>query len=399
MTTAHDSDHLDQYRWLLSDAGMAALDRIRELRERGESTLRISERLRGEIDPDLVALALTQHELRDRAAAKFTDADRLFFTREGLEQATSDVIATHRARRFAGITSVVDLCCGIGGDLMALAQVDGITHLSGVDLDPVHLLLAGTNVDVVAPGRSPDLICADVREVDLSPYEGVFIDPARRDVRGRLGGITSEPPLEWALALARTIPPVGIKTAPGIPHELVPDGWELETIALGPDIKEAVLWSPALAARTRTASVISGREIHQLGSVPGDPVPVREPMPGAWLLDPNPSVTRAGLVEDLARSIDAAKVDEEIAFLVADRPVETPFARVLPIIDALPWHEKRLKARLRELDAGPVDIRRRGLPGDVDRLTKRLRGKGSRRLAIAMTRVRNAPWAIICDVE
>src|SRR5690606_37368958 len=104
--------------------------------------------------------------------------------------------------------------------------------------------------------------------------------------------------------------------------------------------------------------------IHQFLTTPGAPVPLTEPTKGRFLLDPNPAITRAGLVEDLARQLDASKIDDDIAFLVADTPVETPFARSLPIIDALPWHEKKLRARLKDLGAGPVDIRRRGLAGD-----------------------------------
>jgi hypothetical protein len=49
------------------------------------------------------------------------------------------------------------------------------------------------------------------------------------------------------------------------------------------------------------------------------------------------------------------------------------------------------------MDAGPVDIRRRGLAGDVDLITKRLRGKGSTPYTIAMTRVMDRPWALVCE--
>ncbi|HWV24391.1 MAG TPA: hypothetical protein VNZ58_09375, partial [Thermomicrobiales bacterium] len=138
--------------------------------------------------------------------------------------------------------------------------------------------------------------------------------------------------------------------------------------------------------------------IHQLRPVFDKPDSRTIPRAGNWLLDPNPAITRAGLVEDLACILGTRMIDDEIAFLVSERHIETPFARVLPIVDALPWHEKRLKQRLRELDAGAIDIRRRGLAGDVNAITKRLRGKGSRRLVVAMTRVAGEPWAIICDI-
>lgn len=391
------SDDLERYTWLLSGAGASLLQHIDELGDGGMPDLRIAEKLRQDHPADRVALAMTQRDLRQRARVKLAHADRLFFTREGLEQATSDRIANHRACRFASTPRVVDLCCGIGGDLMALAGIDSIEHIAAVDLDPVHLLLAKTNVAALSPERDLDLIQADVRDVDLTGVDGVFIDPARRSTHGRLGGITSEPPLEWATALVDHVPAVGIKTAPGIPHELIPEAWELETIALGLDLKEAVLWSPPLAHGLRSATVIDNDTVHHLTSRPGDPVSLVTPVAGEWLLDPNPAVTRAGLVEDLARETGASKIDTEIGFLVSERAVCTPFARCLRIVAALPWHEKRVRAELRALDAGPIDIRRRGLAGDVDAITKRLRGKGSRRFTVAMTRVDNSPWAIICE--
>jgi hypothetical protein len=389
---------VDRYAWLLSPDGLALLERVIALTEQGIPDLRIAEQLRASSPADRVALAMTQRDLREKARAKFGQADQLYFTREGLEQATSDRIATHRASRFHSRRDVIDLCSGIGGDLMALSLLPGVEDLAAVDLDPVHLMLAAANVAAIAPRQTIRTIQSDVRDVDLSSFDGVFIDPARRSAAGRLGGILSEPPLEWAISLAEGGRAVGIKTAPGIPHHLVPAGWELELIAIGPDLKEAVLWSPAFAESRRTATVIGSETTHQLREIPGAPVSLTIPNPGQWLIDPNPAVTRAGLVEDLARQLGAMKIDEEIAFLVGNGPIETPLARALPIIEALPWHEKHLKSRLRELDAGAVDIRRRGLAGDVDKITKRLRGKGSRRLAIAMTRVAGEPWAIVCDI-
>src|SRR5512132_2845486 len=50
--------------------------------------------LRRRYDAELVAAAVTQVRLRTRARAKFgADADRMFFTAEGLEQATRAAVA------------------------------------------------------------------------------------------------------------------------------------------------------------------------------------------------------------------------------------------------------------------------------------------------------------------
>ncbi|MGH3867634.1 MAG: THUMP-like domain-containing protein [Pseudonocardiaceae bacterium] len=232
----------------------------------------------------------------------------------------------------------------------------------------------------------------DVRDVDLSGMDAVFIDPARRAGGHRMRAGDSEPPLSWSTSLVDRVETVGIKAAPGIAHEEIPAGWEVEFIADRRDLKEATLWSPALAAGTSRATILP--EGHVLVPLPGDEVEHRGP--GAFLLDPNPAVTRAGLVEDLARGLGAWKIDPRIAFLSSDEPLRTPFARTLRMLDSGPWDQKALAPQLRALDIGAVDIRRRGLAGNVEDLHRQLKLRGTRRATLVMTRVNDRPWALIC---
>jgi hypothetical protein len=44
-----------------------------------------------------------------------------------------------------------------------------------------------------------------------------------------------------------------------------------------------------------------------------------------------------------------------------------------------------------------VDIRRRGLAGDVDDLRRRLRLDGEHRATVILTRVLDQPWALVCS--
>ena len=384
------------FQALQTAEGRRVLDELRDLEPTAATGIAVATRLRKRFPPDLVAAALTLHEVRVRAQSKFTRADELWLTRAGLEQATSEVIAAWRARRFRDTAKVADLCCGIGGDLIGLAQRSDAGTVLAIDRDPLHLAMAHANADVYGVRDRVEFREADVREVDLSSCGGVFIDPARRAGQDRFATGQSEPPLDWSFALGDRVASVGIKAAPGIPHGIVPAGWELEMIALGAELKEAVLWSPSVAQATASATVIRDDGVHHLRPVPGDPVLARTPEAGEVLLDPNPAITRAGLVEDLARCAGADKLDDKLAFLVSASEVSTPFARSLPIVASMPWHEKQVRARLRELDAGPIDVRRRGLAGDVDAIAKRMRGRGSRSFTLAMTRVRDQPWAIIC---
>ena len=381
-------DAVARFAALLAPEGQELLGKLREAG--GSATdLRLGTELRAAYPVDLVVDALAQHELRLRARAKFSRAMDMFFTRAGLEQASAEVIASHRLARYTGAGLVADLCCGIGGDLTALAAG---RRVLAVDRDPLHLRMALANAGAHGVAAGVTAVAADVRDASLRGVEAVFIDPARRAGQRRLRAGDSEPPLAWCLSLADTVARTGIRAAPGLPRDAVPPAWELEFIAVGRDLKEAVAWSPALATAATRATVLPGG--HTLTPGTGGPVPVRAP--GGFLLDPSPAVTRAGVVEDLARLAGAWKIDEQIAFLSADTAVHTPFARTLQVIDSAPWHQRRLPARLRALDVGAVDIRRRGLAGDVAELHRQLRLSGSRRVTLVMTRVQDRPWALVC---
>jgi predicted O-methyltransferase YrrM len=399
---------------LLTPRGQELLARLAAEPDAG--SLAVAERLRRDYPADLVATAMAQRELRLAAAAKFSRAAQMLFTRAGYEQSSSETIARYRASRLSHASRVADLCCGIGGDLIALAADSPASDVLAVDRDETHARLALHNAAVYGEAEHVTAVVADVRDVRLAGrVDAVFIDPARRAGQGaasapsarRFRPGTSEPPLDWCLALTGQVEAVCIKAAPGIPVELIPRDWEAEFIAEARDLKEAVLWSPSLAsapggthgprrATVLTPSAAGHASSRTLVAHEGDPVPLREP--GEYLLDPNPAVTRAGLVEDLARDLggDIAKIDPQIAFLTLDRDVRTPFARTLRVKYSAPWHEKQFARRLRELEVGSVDIRRRGLAGDVDQIRRRLKLAGKTRATIVITRVNDKPWGLIC---
>lgn len=389
MASAAADELSAQVRDLMSPAGRELLGRLAAGEFAGRPALALSGRLRREYPARLVATALTQHELRLAARAKFTRAMAMLFTRSGLEQATSEVIARHRAARFPAGQALADLGCGIGGDLTALAPGRAVL---AVDREQALVRMAVHNAGVYGATDQVRGCAADVRRISIGRFDAVFTDPARRAGTRRFAAGASEPPLDWCFALAAQVPVVGVKAAPGLPRELVPDGWEIEFIAEGRDLKEATLWSPALATAHRRATILPAG--HTLLPEPGPAVPTA--MPGRFLLDPNPAVTRAGLVEELARKLGAWKIDPMIAFLSADSELWTPFARTLRVVESAPWNEARFAGRLRALGIGAADIRRRGLAGDVDQIRRRLKLRGPHRATIVLTRVSDRPWGLIC---
>lgn len=171
---------------LLTPEGRALLDEVRGTAPADE--LAVATRLRREHPAGLVSAALGQARLRQRAAAKFgaADAERMFFTPNGVEQSTRASVAAYCAERLraVGVTSVADLCCGIGGDAIALARA-GIRVLA-VDRDPLTAAAARANADALGLAGLIDVREADVTEVDTASYDAVFVDPGRRGGRGRI---------------------------------------------------------------------------------------------------------------------------------------------------------------------------------------------------------------------
>ncbi|MDH6440649.1 SAM-dependent methyltransferase [Streptomyces sp. SAI-144] len=378
---------------LLTPEGRALLDDVRGTAPADE--LAVATRLRRGHPAELVSAALGQARLRQRAAAKFgaEDAERMFFTPNGVEQSTRASVAAHRAERLRalGVTSVADLCCGIGGDAIALARA-GIRVLA-VDRDPLTAAAARANADALGLADLIDVREADVTEVDTASYDAVFVDPARRGGRGRIFDPEAySPPLSWAVRAALKAPHAALKVAPGIPHEAVPAEAEAEWISDGGDVKEAVLWFGTAPGAVRATLLPGPRSL--LGRGLPDPE-VRSV--GRYLYEPDGAVIRAHLVAEAAEELDGGLIDPTIAYVTADALRETPYATAYEITDRLPFNVKKLKALLREREVGILTVKKRGSAVEPEELRRKALPKpqGPHSVTVFLTRVAGAPTMLI----
>ncbi|WP_431607803.1 THUMP-like domain-containing protein [Streptomyces lunaelactis] len=376
---------------LLTDEGQALLATLRDYAPAQE--LAVASRLRREHPAALVTAALAQARLRQRAVAKFgaDDAYRMYFTPNGVEQATRRSVATYRAERFAalGVRSVADLCSGIGGDAIALARA-GIPVLA-VDRDPQTAEVARANADALGLADLIEVRCADVTETDTAAYDAVFVDPARRGGRGRIFDPEAySPSLSWAIGAARTRPHAALKIAPGIPHEIVPDDAEAEWISDGGDVKEAVLWF-GTSPGTVGATLLPGPRTLTGRGLP-DPA-VREV--GRFLYEADGAVIRAHLVAEVAEELDGGLIDETIAYITADELRATPYATAYEITDELPFSLKKLKALLREREVGVLTVKKRGSAVEPEEVRRKVKPKGRNAATVFLTRVAGAPTMLI----
>ncbi len=375
---------------LLSPEGQRALALAEDLRAADDDPIRAGTALRREVDAELAAAAMSQVELRERARDKLgADAARMYFTPEALEQCTRAEVAAHRAARvsFSHPSSVVDLGCSIGGDLLATARrLQGTgTPVAGVEADPVRAALAAANLSAL--GLDGAVTTADATTLNLSPFGVVVADPARRSGRGRsFDPDLYTPPWSWVEQLLTGLSVV--KVAPGIPSDRVPPGVETELVSWRGEVKEAALWSPHLATTSRRATVISPAGLATL-TAEDDPGPdaIGVAPVARFLLEPDGAVIRAGLVTAVAAQVGGALLDRRIAYLSCEERPSTPFATGYEVIETLPFAEKQLRAAVRERGIGRLTIKKRGVDIVPEQLRRRLAPRGDAEATLVITRV------------
>ena len=354
-------------------------------------------RLRARTTTERAAALYELLAVRQKAITKFHDGHQLWFTSDGLEQASHERVAQHRASQFAGAQHIVDLCCGCGGDLLALAtQAPSI----GVDSDPVRIALAQANVAHRQLESRVQTVVADVTTFPLAKHvDAVFFDPGRRHQGRRIMDHAAyQPPLSTAqrwLAPHRT---VAIKCAPGIDYHDLPftTTVAVECVSFAGEMRETVLWMNAHRPWQRQATLISEQQVVTINDhVSPGPVVLSPPL--QYLYEPDSAVIRAGLVQHLAHTLGAHFLDAQIAYLTHTTPVATPFARCWRIIDVVPFSERAIRARLAALCAGPVTVKKRGSAVDSDALARRLSRPHGHPYVVVLTRVADQHTAIICQ--
>ncbi|HEX5994496.1 MAG TPA: class I SAM-dependent methyltransferase [Jiangellales bacterium] len=354
-----------------------------------EDEFALGTRLRRSHPPALVAAALTQARLRLRARAKFDpdDAARMFFTADGLEQATRAGVSAHRAARFAGVDGpVADLCCGIGGDLIALARgrpAASDARITGVDVDPLTVAVARANV--AGLGLEATVVRADVSTLDRTSFSAVMCDPSRRTAGRRVFDPGSYRPA-WSFVERLLRESACVKVAPGIPYDRIPAGVEAEWISERGEVKEAALWAGRLASPDvrRRATLLPEAVTITDADAPDDPAVAP---PGRWLIEPDGAVIRAGLVSAVASEVDGWLLDRRIAYVSTDNAPASRLGRSYEVVDQLPYDTKRLRAYVREHGIGALTIKKRGVGITPEVLRRELRPRGDHEATLVVTRV------------
>lgn len=385
---------------LLTPGGLTLLDEVGPIASTDDAARAVSRLRAAGHSPELVAAVVGQARLRVRAAAKFGPfAERMLFTRAGLEQATRLPIAARHAGRFraAGVASVADLGCGIGGDALGLAGLGIRVH--AVDADEVTAAIAAYNL---APfGDTVTVAHGRAEEVEVSGADAVWLDPARRTAghaeTRRVSAEQWSPPLDWVFSLLQRRPG-GVKLGPAFDRDAIPDDVEAQWISADGSTIELVLWSGSLAREgvRRAALVVRGDDAWEL-TAPAD-APDADPRElGAFVHEPDGAVIRARLIGEVARSLEAGMLAPGIAYLTSDAALTSPFVSSFRIREELPTDTKKLARALRERGIGTLEIKKRGVDVDPAVLRTRLSLRGDESATLLLTRIAGRRRVLLAD--
>jgi hypothetical protein len=340
---------------------------------------------------------------RAHFSAKFESVTRWLLSKEAAEQATASRIAQWRAdylrSRFPTEQTLVELGTGLGGDSAYLARR---FTLAGYEQDPARAILARANIrELGGEACSFTVQARQISPQDL-PDGLVFADPSRRGRSRCFDPESWSPPLSHLLSLNR---PMVLKTAPGLSLDLLPRGVEAHFISIAGELKEAMLLHPL--------SPEDGSERHAWLFLPGaEPplhlwgqprsVPIAEPRPGHYLHEPDPCLLRSGLLDQLARPLQAGVVHPKIAYLSGPSACPNAWATSFRILEAQGLNWKGLERALLETDWSEVEYLSRGVPFSQEEFLartrqarKRMKGRPGGRGAVILYRLDRGYHAVL----
>lgn len=379
-------------RFLVSDEGRALAEEFRLSRGSAPLDLRELEKLRKKTTPEFARAIFDQAAGRAALAKKHGDANVIATTKLAAEQSSSEVVAAHRARRFAAASCVLELGCGVGLDTSALARN---ARVLAVDRDAGRLVLARANVKTLSPAGQAHFLRADERFIPRG-IEWIFADPDRRsEGKKTIDPEEGSPPLSKILAVPG-IRAGAVKLAPAAAIDGIEGAGELEFVSARGELKEICLWFGDAKSASRRISLPENSF-----TMTGEPERGCRPASRLdFLLDPDPALIRSGLLGRFAEEIDAGVIEPDIAYLAAGEPVRHPLVRTFPVRAVLDGRPRSVRRWLDHNDSFAQCASRRGFAIEPDEFLKSV-GKAPGRTAcrLFLTKRGGAACVIVTGAE
>lgn len=335
-----------------------------------------------------VSCAIAVAQCRLKGADKFPgQSNELWAVPEALQQATSARVAAYKAQRIAELVHpklILDLCCGVGGDMLALSH---ITPVLAMDISMVRVWMAHNNA-VAFPAKYPVMaVQGDLQNLPVQLTSGIFvhIDPARRSDGKRNYDFSATHPAPGVLfsILEKAYAGV-IKLSPAVNFSTLPTG-HLELISENGTVVQALLWTgivrTELGENKRTATVIDRTTIWSICDFSTDMAgpELHAYQPEKWLYEIDGAVTRAGLAVALAKELKLRWLSPDGGYMTGPQLLQHPALTAFEVYDSFVYTESELVRKLKHAcnkhppAAGTVEVKTRGGLGlNTDQLQKKL---------------------------
>lgn len=383
---------LADYQWLVSDEANRWLAACAGQ----EPSARLQNQLRKELSSERARLLAEQAILRQKATKKFGDAaEQMFFTDIGLQQATDRWVAAYKAQRFSADQQIVDYCCGIGGDLLALA---GRAPTIGWDRAPEIAIFATANMR--AWQCEADVRTGLVEEHPPQPDVQWHLDPDRRvDGRRSIQFQWHSPSEEIIQSWLQRSPSGAIKLAPAAE---LSEEWqasaELEWISRDRECRQQVAWLGDLARSPgkRRATLVTPETHASFVGEPDVPAEIADSV-DAYVYDTDTAIRAARLTGSLAESLKGRLLTPGESYLTADHKIDHALLSCFQVLEVLPLRTADLVKHINTLQIGELEIKTRGVAVRPEELRKKLKLSGSKSLTLLLTRHGKKEIAILAE--
>lgn len=365
-------------------------------------TASVAVSLRRQHEPAAAAMIMAIAAVQQRAVEKFGPGV-WFATEKSIAQATDRVVARYKATLFGG-SPVYDLCSGIGGDAMELAQRGPVV---AVDVDPQIVAMAAANLQLSSLQRG-DLpsqvtaVCGDASLRSIPTDAAIHIDPDRRPAgQVRVARPTDyQPTFDQVARIIGGQRPAIVKLAPAAQLDREP-----ESAAVGRMLSSSHRQWISLDGSVREQALLVGACVSSAGMVVGGRSAVRVWPDGrrdcfaidadqaarlseldqsletrtevpAFLIDIDPAIRAAGLSSSIALARQWASLGGPSGFFCSDAlPADRSLAQVFETIWSGPADVKRIKRHVRDHQLWVESVKVRGMDQDPQAWTGALRSE------------------------
>ena len=393
-----DQSLINEFRWLVDTEAAALLRLAQDDFLAHTSPLKIAKNLRSSTSHIRAALVMEQAQLRIRARQKFPLADEMFFTKRGLEQSSGMNLSHFKAKQFTEHESVLDVCSGIGGDLLGLAGRNSANEnlvTTGIDNDSVTTLFASHNLQHFLQTHqishsAATALNSDFADIDLSDFSAIHLDPDRRKGRRTTDGRHFSPSLIDVFDRVSESQMVSIKVAPATPIEdCFPEQLHRQWIGDRRECKQQLLWLGSdLPPHQRSATLVldDGSNYHIGCEGRTDIDRAIAPSLKRYLYEPHSMVLAAKLEDHLATKHGLQRIAKSTPYFVSEALVEEPLLKRFRVIEMFKLDIKTVHRFLSEKDVGEIELKQRGIDKVTFERFRKLKLSGSKKATLFLTR-------------